>query len=82
MMNSLKWTSIDLVVDASPGPLASGINSELSVPLLTSIVTAQDGTKVLENNRRKRQRWGRNCVTERRRRWKTRRKRRDGGGII
>jgi len=25
---------------------------------------------------------GRNCVTERRRRWKTRRKRRDGGGII
>ena len=24
----------------------------------------------------------RNCVTERRRRWKTRRKRRDGGGII
>ena len=27
-------------------------------------------------------RCGRNCVTERRRRWKTRRKRRDGGGII
>ena len=27
-------------------------------------------------------RCGRNCVTERRRRWKTRRKQRDGGGII
>ena len=27
-------------------------------------------------------RCGRNCVTEKRRRWKTRRKRRDGGGII
>jgi len=27
-------------------------------------------------------RCGRNCVTERWRRWKTRRKRRDGGGII
>ena len=27
-------------------------------------------------------RCARNCVTERRRRWKTRRKRRDGGGII
>jgi hypothetical protein len=36
-MNPLKWTSIDLVVDASPGPLTSGINSELSLPLLTSI---------------------------------------------
>jgi len=28
------------------------------------------------------ERYGRNCVTERRRRWKTRRKRRDGGDII
>ena len=36
-MNPLKWTSIDLVVDPSPGLLASGINSELSLPLLTSI---------------------------------------------
>jgi len=27
-------------------------------------------------------RCGRNCITERRRRWKMRRKRRDGGGII
>jgi hypothetical protein len=37
MMNSLKWTSIDLVVDASPRPLASGINSELSLLPLVSI---------------------------------------------
>jgi len=37
MMNLLKWTLIDLNVDASPGRLASGINSELSVLLLTSI---------------------------------------------
>jgi len=36
-MNLLNRSSIDLVVDASPGPLASGINSELSLPLLTSI---------------------------------------------
>jgi len=36
-MNPLKWTSNDLVVDASPGPLASGINLELSLPLLTLI---------------------------------------------
>ena len=33
---------------------------------------------IVERYRRR----GRNCVTERRRRWKTRRKRRDGGGII
>jgi hypothetical protein len=37
MMNSLQWTSIDLVVDASPGRLASEIKSELSLLLLTSI---------------------------------------------
>jgi len=36
-MNPLKSTSIDLVADASPGRLASGINSELSLLLLTSI---------------------------------------------
>jgi len=36
-MNPLKWTSTDLFVDASPGRLASGINSELSLLLLTSI---------------------------------------------
>jgi len=37
MMNLLKCTLIDLVVDASPGRLASGINLEFSVLLLTSI---------------------------------------------
>ena len=37
MMNSLKWTSIDLVVDASPGQLVSRINSQLSLHPLTSI---------------------------------------------
>ena len=37
MMNSLKWTSFDLVVDVSPGWLASGIQCELSLLLLTSI---------------------------------------------
>jgi hypothetical protein len=36
-MNLLKWTSIDLVVDESAGPLAPGINLEFSLPLLTSI---------------------------------------------
>jgi hypothetical protein len=36
-MNLMKWTSIDLVIDASPGPLVSGINSELSLLLSTSI---------------------------------------------
>jgi len=37
MMNSLPMTSTDIVADASPGRLASGINSELSIQLLTSI---------------------------------------------
>jgi len=37
MMNSLPMTSTDIVADASPGRLASGINSELSIHLLTSI---------------------------------------------
>jgi hypothetical protein len=37
MMNSLKWTSIDLVVDASPGQLACRINSQLSLHPLTLI---------------------------------------------
>jgi len=36
-MNSLKCSLIDLVVDASPDRLASGINLELSLRLLTSI---------------------------------------------
>jgi hypothetical protein len=36
-MNSLPMTSTDLVADASPGRLASGINLELSIHLLTSI---------------------------------------------
>jgi hypothetical protein len=36
-MNQLKWTLIEFLLDASPGPLASEINSELSLPLLTSI---------------------------------------------
>ena len=37
MMNSFQFTLTDLVADASPGRLASGINSELSVLLSTSI---------------------------------------------
>jgi len=36
-MNSLPMTSTDLFAAASPGWLASGINSEFSVQLLTSI---------------------------------------------
>jgi hypothetical protein len=45
-MNPLKWTLIDLVVDTSPGRLASGINSELSVLLLTSIGWIMDASFV------------------------------------
>jgi len=37
MMNSVKCTSIDLIVNASPHPLSSGINTELSLLLLVSI---------------------------------------------
>jgi hypothetical protein len=48
-MNPLKWTSIDLAVDASPGPLASGINSELSLPLLTSIGLTYQDTSLLQS---------------------------------
>jgi len=36
-MHPLKWTSIDLVADASPGQLAATINSQLSLHRLTSI---------------------------------------------
>jgi hypothetical protein len=36
-MNLLEWTLINLVIVASPGMLDVGINSELSLPLLTSI---------------------------------------------
>jgi len=36
-MNPLKWTSIDLVTDESPGQLAPRIDSQLSLHLLTSI---------------------------------------------
>jgi len=36
-MNPLKWTSIDLVADASPGQLAYRIDSQLSLHPLTSI---------------------------------------------
>jgi len=48
-MNPLKWTSIDLVADASPGPLASGINSELSIPLLTSIGCTYHASLLLQS---------------------------------
>jgi len=41
MMNSLKWTSIDLVVDASHGRLASGINLPLCLPLASIGCTYQ-----------------------------------------
>ena len=36
-MNPLKWTSIDLVADTSPGQLVSRINSQLSLHPLISI---------------------------------------------
>jgi hypothetical protein len=48
-MNPLKWTSIDLVVDASPGPQASGTNSELSLPLLTSIGCTYQASLLLQS---------------------------------
>jgi len=38
--------------------------------------------RYLGNIEERYRRCGRNCVTERRRRWKTRKERRDGGGII
>jgi hypothetical protein len=48
-MNPLKWTSIDLLVDTFPAPLVSGINSELSLPLLTSIGLINPDTTLLQS---------------------------------
>jgi len=48
-MNPLKWTSVELVVDMSSSPLGSGINSELSLPLLTSIGLTYQDTSLLQS---------------------------------
>ena len=49
MMNSLQLTSTDLVADASPGPLTARINSELSLPLLTSIWCTYQASLLLQS---------------------------------
>ena len=55
---------------------------EMSQYLVAVVTQSLRGGTPACHGARRYGRCGRNCVTERRRHWKTRRKRRDGGGII